>query len=206
MKKIDSGNLFLGLGVLLIAAALLLTAYNIIDGARAGRFAQTASAQLKTLIDLAKENSINTKTASGRPLYETHPEMSMPLIEIDGNYYVGVLSLPTLDLELPVAGDFSYDELKNAPCLYEGSAYLDNMIIAGHNYSRHFGNLKNLNLGDRVTFVDGDGNEFFYDVSEILVLSGSDIEGMEQGDWDLTLFTCNISGTDRITVRLKKAQ
>ena len=39
---------------------------------------------------------------------------------------------------------WSYPKLKVAPCRYRGSAYLDDLIIAAHNYDRHFGRINTL--------------------------------------------------------------
>jgi len=58
--------------------------------------------------------------------------------EIDGNNYIGVIDIPCLGLSLPIISDWSYPNLKIAPCRYKGSAYQDNLIIAGHNYQSHF--------------------------------------------------------------------
>ena len=87
-----------------------------------------------------------------------------------------------------------------------GSAYTDDLIIAAHNYTRHFGNLKNLEPGDRIIFTDVDGNVFSYEVILRETLMPTAIEEMESGDWDLTLFTCTIGGAYRVTVRCQRAE
>ena len=125
----------------------------------------------------------------------------MPTETVDGNAYIGVLELPSLELKLPVLSEWSYSGLKLAPCRYAGSAYLNNMVIAAHNYSTHFGYLGNLAQGDEVVFTDVDGNVFRYQVLEVETLSPFAVEEMTDGDWDLTLFTCTISGRSRVTVR-----
>lgn len=94
----------------------------------------------------------------------------MPILTIDGHDYIGCLSIPGLDLSLPVMSQWSYPNLKLSPCRYSGSAYLDNLIIAGHNYQKQFGVLKSLQPGDKLVFTDMDRNTFTYAVSEILVL------------------------------------
>ncbi len=205
MNKKKLGNLFIKIGLLLIIAALCLTAYNVLDGVMAGKKSEQALEQLKSNIE-GTDNSLDDMTSDGRPLYEKYPEMDMPLVEIDGEYYVGILEFPSLNITLPVRGEFSYSGLKTAPCRYDGSVYLNNMIIAGHNYSSHFRTLSNLSIGDRVSFTDGDGNLFLYDVEEIVQVDGKDIEGMKTGNWDMTVFTCTLSGQARVTVRLSRVQ
>lgn len=200
------GDLFIRLGLLLIAAALLLTAYNIFSAKMAGEKAEVALQTLKADIQTIEEESVDIVTADNRPLYEQYPDMEMPLVEIDGETYIGILSLPSLGVELPVKGDFSYKALLSAPCRYYGSVYLNNMIICAHNYNSHFGRLKNLQGGDRVSFTDGDGNQFLYSVAEIVQVNGSDVDAMKNGEWDLTLFTCTLNGRERVAVRLDKVE
>ena len=50
-------------------------------------------------------------------------------------------------------------------------------------------------------FTDVEGNVLSYTVAETELLDGSDVEAMEAGDWDLTLFTCTVGGKTRVTVR-----
>lgn len=78
-------------------------------------------------------------------------------------------------------------------------------IIAAKNFKPHFGSIKLLEAGDEVTFTDAEGNIFSYSVSETETLDGYDIEGMQTGDWDLTLFTCTPGGQIRVAVRCQEA-
>lgn len=133
--------------------------------------------------------------------------MQMSEIEIDGHRYVGFLSIPSLELDLPVMSEWSYPNMKTAPCRYWGSVYLDNMVICAHNYVNHFGRLGNVSIGDPVIFTDVDGNVFNYTVSELIQLNPNQTLNMVKGlDWDLTLFTCTTSGRQRLTVRCVRAE
>ena len=193
----------LGAGLLLIAAALALAAYNVIDAQRAARSAAQALEALSqtTAVSAAEPEEASADDA---PAYLADPEMPMPTVSFDGNDYIGRVDVPSLGLSLPVISEWSYPRLKIAPCRYTGSAYLDNLIIAAHNYSSHFGNLNRLNTGDTVTFTDVDGNQFTYAVSLIEDLPGTAIEEMQAGEWDLTLFTCTLGGRSRVTVRCER--
>ena len=196
-------KVMLGAGLLLIAAALALAAYNVIDAQRAARSAAQALEALSqtTAVSAAEPEEASADNA---PAYLADPEMPMPTVSFDGNDYIGRVDVPSLGLSLPVISEWSYPRLKIAPCRYTGSAYLDNLIIAAHNYSSHFGNLNRLNTGDTVTFTDVDGNQFTYAVSLIEDLPGTAIEEMQAGEWDLTLFTCTLGGRSRITVRCER--
>ena len=75
----------------------------------------------------------------GTPDYILNPEMDMPTQEVDGQSYIGVLELQPLGLSLPIISQWSYPGLRIAPCRYTGSAYQNDLVIAAHNYTSHFG-------------------------------------------------------------------
>lgn len=190
-------------GLLLIAAALCLFVYNNREAESA---AQTAEQALQEISDVPHvlEQPQESEIHSIIPDYISNPTMEMPTVEVDGNFYIGILEIHALELSLPVISEWNDTRLKQAPCRYKGSVYLDNLIIAGHNYKKHFGGLKNLQIGDTITFTDMDEHCFSYTVTALEELDGTAIEAMESGDWDLTLFTCTIGGKKRVTVRCKK--
>ena len=135
------------------------------------------------------------------PYFVKNPGMEMPVTEVDGRYYIGYLSIPSLELELPVMTDWSYPDLRVAPCRYSGSVYSKDIVIAGHNYERHFGRLDRLTVGSEVRFTDADGNIFVYVIERMDVLAPTAVMEMTSGEWDLTLFTCTYGGTNREAVR-----
>ena len=57
-----------------------------------------------------------------------------------------------------------------------------------------------------VSFTDAVGNVFLYTVAELETLGKTDVEEMQAGDWDLTLFTCTYGGKNRVTVRCVPAE
>ena len=127
------------------------------------------------------------------------PEIALE--DLDGVACIGVLEIPAIDLKLPVLSEWSYPLLKKAPCRYSGSAYLDNLVIAAHNYRTHFGKLKELETGDEVIFTDAAGNRFEYKVAVVEALTPQSVEDMTSGEWALSLFTCTLDGKNRVTVR-----
>ena len=199
------GKLLTGVGLLLIAAALLLTVYNIRESDRAGSESEEMVVRMESLTADLPER-LETEKKELVPEYKKNPEMEMPTVEVNGQECVGMIEIPALGLKLPVISEWSDAKLKKAPCRYSGSAYLKNMIIAGHNYSTHFSGIKRLNPGDSVVFTDADGNVFSYEVAEIETVGGYDIEKMEAGDWDLTLFTCTNKGKARAAVRCREIE
>ena len=201
MKR-KAGKLLMTIGLLLIAAAFLLMVYNIWESKKAENMSEEILNQIKD----GQDENVSSDDADEKPLYEIYPDMEMPVLTIDGVDYIGILIVPSLGLELPVAGNWSYPNLRRSPCRYKGSAYSNDMIIAGHNYSRHFGGLKNLAIGEEISFRDVDGHIFQYQVDDIETIPGTAVEDMHAGEWDMTLFTCTYGGKSRVTIRCRKLE
>ena len=196
------GAFCMAAGFLLVLAALLLTGYNVWDEGRAGDAADATFQALKFQTEEGQEELPEYIL----PDYLVDPRFEMPTVEIDGYDYIGSLDIPSLELSLPVMSEWSYPQLKIAPCRYAGSVYLDDMILAAHNYDRHFGRLKNLEGGELVRFTDVDGNVFDFSVTELELLWPEQTEEMLSGEWDLTLFTCTLGGRQRVTVRCDRIE
>lgn len=183
------GRFFFILGAILITAALGLVIYNMAQDSSAGNDSYDALMELSA--DMKRDD-----------LYSFDSNLDMPTKKVGDWNYIGVLEIPSLNLVLPVIDQWSYDALLVSPARYTGSAYLDNMVIAAHNYTSHFGRLRELSLEDEVRFVDVSGNVFYYKVQELQILPPTAVEEMVQADgWDLTMFTCTWGGQSRVTVR-----
>ncbi len=183
--------ILISVGGLLILAAAAFAGYNIWDDYRAGKEAASALKQLDT--------------GTGASDKWLDPDREMPTVEIDGYRYIGKITIPAIGIDLPVMQTWDYKRMKKAPCRYSGTAYKKNFVICGHNYAAHFGRLKNLAAGDSVTFTDVDGNVFHYEVEKTETLAPTAVAEMTSGGWALSLFTCNLSGRARVTVRCRKA-
>ena len=183
MNKRRIGLVVMIIGILVLAAGLGLGIYNLWNDYRAGVYADT-------VLDAIQNQE-----------FPPDSDQELPAVEEDGYRYIGTVSIPAIDIALPVQEDWSLAQLKISPCRYMGSPYQGDFIICAHNYVTHFGRLKNLMPGDEVVFADLEGNEFHYIVVELETLDGTAVEEMESGEWDLTLFTCTLGGQMRVTVR-----
>lgn len=206
MAKKRIGIVFMIPGILLITAGLGLIGYNKWDDHRAEQSAhfvldRFTSSPDNTHTTQPDRDNVQTSTEN-----EPDPDRPMPVTEIDGYGYIGVLEIPVLNLELPVIESWDYERMRIAPCRYSGSAYKNDMIIAAHNYNSHFGTLRDLQPEDTVLFTDAEGQVFTYMVSQTTLLDGTAVEEMESGTWDLTLFTCTIGGQARVTVRCTQTE
>ena len=141
---------------------------------------------------------------------EKQPEQFLPeemaTVKVDGYDCIGILSMPVLDLELPVLTDWSYAKLKKAPCHYYGTYYEKDFVIAAHNYKSHFGRLSELQAGDIVVFTDINNIEHYYEVVLLETLPKNATKEMITSGFDLSLYTCTPGGSNRVTVRCNIAQ
>lgn len=184
MKKYS--KLFIISGILLITLALIMIINNQLEDINAGKQSSEVIKDLEKIIS----ESDNTKTK------EEKEE-----IKVNGYNYLGTISIPTLDLYLPIMDKYDYNRLKIAPCLYYGSIKTNNLVICAHNYKRHFGNIDKLEPKDLIIITDLNGNKHYYEVVEVEILSATSIDEMLNSNFNLTLFSCTKGGKSRVTVR-----
>ena len=203
------GNFLLILGGILLLAVIAQVIYNLNVVKESSESASNVVSQIQQFMDHAgskQEDQTFSPAEDGESavIEETVPvPTEETVVDIDGYGYIGYLTFPTLDLQLPVMSDWDYTRLKVAPCRYVGSYLTDDIVIAAHN-NRHFGPINDLVLGDRVTFTDMSGYTVEYEVVESTILAPTAIEEMTSGEFDLTLFTCTIGGKSRVTVRCNR--
>lgn len=191
MKRVCS----IVLGISLIFAGLEWLSMN-------ERESDEAAASAALAVPVLQEQILMKATEETFP--EAVQKLEMTEVEVDGRFYIGVLEIPQLELELPILSSWSDANAKIAPCRYSGTSMTSDLIICAHNYKSHFGRLPALAVGDAVTFTDVEGICTTYVVSDLEVLAGTALEQMESGDWDLTLFTCTAGGKNRFAVRCAK--
>lgn len=191
------------MGCALILAAAGLAGKNITEAQRAEKLSARSAQELEALILAQADIEEDLSARALIPEVSSEPELggSMPTVKIYSREYIGILSLPSLELELPVISQWSDENLKAAPCRFYGSVYSDDLVIAGHNFHAHFGRLKTLSPGDRLSFTDVNGAVYDYEVTAIETLDPSQVEEMCSGVSELTLFTCTADGDDRLTIR-----
>lgn len=214
--KNNTWKLVVLLGILMIAAAGMLCLYNTQQSNDAEAHSEEILEALKSRIPEpppeAAPQPAETAPASAKEdlfaYYEEgadEPAQSETADIVIGNAaYCGYLTLPSLNLELPVMSSWSYPNLRLAPCRYSGNAQTNDLIIMAHNYSSHFGRIGELTTGSQFSFTDTNGITHPYTVSFIEVIEGQNVEQMFSGqsvDWDLTLYTCTLSGQSRVTIR-----
>ena len=187
------GVICLLLGVVCLIGAVVLVGYNRWESEHAATATDAILDEVRTVIE---ENNVKPNSIPSQ----------MSTVDVDGDACIGILSIPVLDVELPVLTDWSYAKLKKAPCLYFGTYYENNFVIAAHNYPAHFGRLSELQTGDLVVFTDVNGTEYAYEVVLLETLPKDATQEMITSGFDLSLYTCTPGGASRVTVRCRCVQ
>ena len=182
------------LGVVCILSAAGFAVYNRWEDDQAEETAQDLLADVQSIMD---------ETQPQKPLPDDTEQIptEMETVNVGGYDCIGILSVPVLDLELPVLTDWSYAKLKKAPCHYYGTYYEKDFVIAAHNYQSHFGKLSELQPKDLILFTDVSGTVYCYEVVLLETLPGNATEEMIASGFDLSLYTCTPGGASRVTVR-----
>lgn len=187
---------FMLMGVVFIGFAMGLLIYNNYESRKAQESSDVLMESIRlSIVEAESEEEI------------TDPfDEEMKIKEIDGYGYIGYLSIPALQLDLPVMSEWDYGRLKISPCRYYGSTKTDNLVIAAHNYRFHFGYLGHLKPGDTVVFTDMESKVSYYTVTSVEQLMPTDVDKVKDTGDDLILYTCTYGGAKRITVRCSYAK
>ena len=199
------------LGAVLMVSALLLFVYNTIEAKMAGNASQEALSFLQDIIqnpDSQTTNQTPVLQVPGAPEEATVPTEFVPVTEpetleamtVEGYDYIGYLSIPVYDLELPVQSMISEDRLYKSPCLEYGTPMTDDAVIAGHNYKYHFLPLHNIEAGENVFFTYMNGFTVAYKVANRTIIAPTDIAAVLESEHDLVLYTCTSGGASRVAV------
>ena len=182
---------FMTVGTVFIGFAMCLLIYNNYENKRAQKNSDMLMESIRLSIS---ENEL-------KEIITDPFEEEMKIKEINGYGYIGYLSVPALNIDLPVMSEWDYGRLKIAPCRYYGSTKTDNLVIAAHNYRLHFGYLGHLKPGDSVIFTDMESEISRYEVTSVELLMPTDVDKVKDTGDDLILYTCTYGGAKRITVR-----
>lgn len=174
-----------------------MSVQNIVENNYAGREAEQLREGLEEVIE--------SHTAVEQFL-EDIPAGEMKVETVRNNDLIGVITIPSIGISLPVINEWSYPNLRKSACRYSGTVEDGNLIILAHNYSYHFGRLKELGGGDIIDFTDNFGQSQKYVVQKRETLGGYELDALVSTDYDLTLFTCTYGGASRVVVRCMKEE
>lgn len=189
MRK-QQGIVLILLGFFLIGCALFLRKYNLQEDTEAKQSSAELLKQVQSVISLQPDP----------PPQGPSSVPPLTVAAINGYEYIGYLSIPDIDVVLPVMSDWDYRRLKLAPCRQFGSAETANLVIAAHNYKSHFGYLFRLNVGAPIQFTNAQGTTYHYTVAAVKTLSPQEVDAVQNSGYPLVLYTCTPHGATRVVV------
>ena len=196
MDKRKRGLLLMAVGLSLMLAGVGLYILHDREDSLAGQNADILLEELTQDIQYSQ------------PVFDTpeveEGETPMASRTLSGYDLVGVLRIPSANLELPVLSAWSYPLLNVAPCRYSGSLETGDLIILGHSYKSHFRPLWQMQSGDSVEFTDVNGVTHHFVAAAVDVLREKEIDALAS-EYPLTLFTCTYDSRHRVVVRCAPA-
>ena len=128
----------------------------------------------------------------------------------DGTVYytIGVINIPSINVNYPILSTYTDELLKTAPCRFNGQNpnEVGNLCIAGHNYknSKFFSKVPNLQLGDKIEITDLSGRMLTYTVYDKFIVNPDELECTSQltnGNKEITLITCTNDNKQRHIIK-----
>lgn len=177
-------------GTVLIVCSLCLVAALHIGMVQGSRQSRKAAEQISRLL-LEKTPGIA----------EDFYDSQMPVMEIDGKDYVGLLEVPAFGICAAIADSWEGESLFSALGRAWGSAYDGTLVIGGPDYPGQLDFCDKVEPGTKVMVTDMTGAQFSYTVSRVDRAETAEAQWLENGDFALTLFCRDTYTMEYIAVR-----
>lgn len=141
---------------------------------------------------------------------ESKKVMSQKILptDIDGFEVIGKLEIPKLNLSTYILSEMNDDTLSKSVTKLCGPNINEagNFCILGHNYNKKtmFGNLKKIEINDKVILTNMYGQKVEYIVYDIYKVYPNEVECLTQktyGNREATLITCTTGAIKRLIIK-----
>ena len=162
-------------------------------------------------------NAIPEEEVSKVHIIQTEQPLDVPdeqkSVASDGTVYftIGVINIPSINVNYPILSTYSDALLKIAPCKFWGPNpnEVGNLCIAGHNYknSKFFSKVPNMELGDTIEITDLGGNTVVYAIYDKYIVNPDELEctsQMTNGKREITLITCTNDNKQRHIIKARE--
>lgn len=191
---------------LLIVVGILFCAVPIVYHYTGTRETEELTQEFKHILEEKQEDETETEETGEEETKATISEEEAAIFA-EGDV-LAILEIESIDIRYPVVEGCSSANLNKAIGHMSETAMIGsagNCVLCGHNGSRYgefFTKLNQVEIGDKVTLLDTEGEIHSYEVSETFVVGPYDNSIKTQGDAEeLTLFTCAEKGTKRFVVK-----
>lgn len=184
-------------GILMIVLGLLLSFSAAGIYARYEQQAVAASANAQTLL---QEVKVQMKQRELTAVTLEAPENQTVQLSVEGHGVMGILLIEKAGIQLPVMGNWNYENLEYGPCRYSGSLETGDLVLLGHNYAGHLADLDVLTEGDTIELMDVAGKRHLFSVAKTENIAPTAVEAVTASEYPLTVFTCTPGGQSRYVV------
>ena len=171
------------IGVMLILAAVGLMLFSHLGGKNAQTNAKEIVNKMYTLMPDVKNSAPDGRS-----------NVNMPMLEIDGADFVGIIEAS--ENTLPIYCKWDSSEVTKYPCRYTGSMHDGSLIIGGSDNKGQFDFVKTISNGESIFITDTTGLRFRYTVTDINRTKDVSTEYLSSQDADLILFARNTYSLD----------
>lgn len=192
MPKRSKILIFLGLSLVFVSLVLLVVSWIIM-----GRSENRVENIINRLDEILPERSAGVEGE--------YSDMNMPVLDLDGEDIVAVVSVPAFQSRLPVGNAWKAGGIASYPRRFSGTVYDGSLVIGGSDGKGQFDFFEKLDLGMSVTVTDMTGAEFSYTVSGIDRSSTATADVLQSEDASLTLFARDSYSMEYIIVRLSNS-
>ena len=162
---------------------------------------------------IPEEEEIVAETQTIQTEVEVEVAEEQRSVANDGTEYysIGVVNIPSINVNYPILSTYSDALLKIAPCKFHGPNpnEVGNLCIAGHNYrnSKFFSKVPKLENGDIIEITDLGGNTVTYAVYDKFIVNPDELECTSQltgGRREITLITCTDDNKQRYIIKARE--
>ena len=157
-----------------------------------------------------EKNVTTTQVVQIEQKIEVPDEQKLTVSDGTIYYTIGVINIPSINVNYPILSTYTDELLKIAPCRFHGPNpnEVGNLCIAGHNYknSKFFSKVPNLQLGDKIEITDLSGRMLTYTVYDKFIVNPDELECTSQltnGNKEITLITCTNDNKQRHIIKAR---
>lgn len=185
------GMLLMCLGILLVSAALFITVFKAVSDKINASAAEQILTEMAEVMPEQKGGTLDDRE-----------NVTMPMIELDGESFIGIIELPQYSIRLPIDAAWDSGKLTKYPCRYSGSLYDGTLIIGGSGSASQLGTLKNMTPTDKVYVTDVMGSRFVYTVEDVYYVKEISEKSLSKAEADVILFSKSAYASDYTVVLL----
>ena len=180
-----------------VGALLILSAVGLLIFSRIS--IKSAQSNAKEIV--SELYSLMPETEDSAP--DGRYNLTMPMLEIDGENFVGIIKVPQYSKTLPIYGNWDASRVNKYPCRYMGSMYDGTLIIGGSANEGQFDFVKTISNGDSVYITDTTGTRYKYTVFDINRTKDVSTDNLTSANAQLVLFARNTYSFDYTVICCK---